>query len=71
MGGVSRSRHHPKYGIPFGTGTKQRACGYEFWTARPGNIGGASGFGPVAKHFTHRRERRQGERETRRELDAA
>ena len=44
---------------------------YEFWTARPGNRHGVSGYGAVAKHFTHRRERRAGARLTRKEAEAA
>ncbi len=57
---MSRTKHHGHAGH-----------NRDFWTARPGNRHGASGTGPVAKHFTHRRERRAGDRLTRREAEAA
>jgi hypothetical protein len=56
---MSRTRHGSK------------SAHYEFWTARPGNRHGCSGYGAQAKHFTHRRERRAGARLTRAEVEAA
>ena len=35
--------------------------GYDFWSRRAGNFG-ANGFGPIAKHITHRKERTQNKR---------
>lgn len=67
---MSRTAHHStKHGpLAFGKGYKQRAYGYEFWSRRPCSC---QGSGPVLKHLTHRRERRAGERELRREAEAA
>ena len=31
--------------------------GFDYWTKRPGNIGGINGHGPSAKKITKRRER--------------
>ncbi len=61
---MSRSRHHPKHGaVPYGfasTGAyKQRACGYEYWTARPGG----RNPGKQTKVRTHRLERRAAKKE--------
>jgi len=42
---VSRTKHRGK------------PAGYDFWSRRPGNRGGMSGHGPVAKWITNTRER--------------
>lgn len=38
--------------------------GFDFWTARPFNVGGGS-FGKFAKKRTHRAERAEGKKESR------
>lgn len=57
---MSRSHSHSKkWGkVRQGKGHKQRAIGFEFWTARPGNYQGLLGYGPEAKDITHKHERR-------------
>jgi hypothetical protein len=41
--------------------------GYDYWSRRPGNHG-AQGHGPDVKRRTHRKERRLGDRELRKEI---
>lgn len=63
---MSRTHHHSKkHGTPkYGEGHKQRACGYEYWSRRPGNkFGGITG--KANKVITHRLERRAAQRELR------
>ena len=43
--------------------------GYDFWSRRAGNTG-CSGYGPVAKHVTHRKERGQSKRIVREQSQA-
>ena len=54
---MSRTEHHSKRhgSVKSGEGYKQRAYGYDFWTARPGNYAGGSG--PEVKSETHHLER--------------
>ena len=46
----------------------KKSPGDEYWTNRPGNIGGGSP-GPATKKRTHRIERRQGRKRTQQESE--
>ena len=35
----------------------KKPLGFDYWTKRPGNIGGINGHGPSAKKITKRKER--------------
>lgn len=48
---------------------KNRACGAEFWSKRPGSNGHGCACGRWSKTHTHRLERRIGVREIRHELE--
>lgn len=67
---MSRTKHYGKRGKPTrGEATKNRAPGYEYWSPR-GAPHGALGSGPEAKRVTHRKERRDGRRAIRRDVEA-
>lgn len=42
-----------------------KGWGTEYWSARPGNMGGSGNIGRFTKEQTHRAERREGKRQTR------
>jgi hypothetical protein len=65
---MSRTKHHSLHhgSVKQGEGHKQRAFGYDFWTARPGNYAGGSG--PEVKRETHRLERLQDKQVIKEEL---
>lgn len=56
---MARTRKDDKKRGPlaYSKGTKQRACGYEFWGSRSGKRHGEEP-GKITKRKTHKRERR-------------